>query len=706
MSRGSSRSDGLAPSLFPFLAVLLCTMGALVLILMLSVAGAHTATTQILNDLEEQYLLEEAKIELVKSGLREKLEENRITLEKKRLALQAIERHIDELIDELDRLKKQIELADNANEDGDPPGELLEKQITELEKQLAEATEQLEQKLEDPSGEKPIFAIIPYQGTNGTHRRPIYLECNARGVVIQPEGVVLSPNDLKPPYGPGNPLDAALRTIRSEFPSTTGSVTNNPYPLLVVRPSGIRHYMMARAAMSGWDDQFGYELISEDLELAYPSGPADLKNKIVQALERARQRQAALIAAMPKHYDNDFFGFDSGAESSMFASGPGGGRAGEQISSSDDNFLDGSGQTGGFEPRSGDSFVGGLFSGGNGLRDPGGAHRGTDNANSFGPPDGFNAHSMARKGTETEFGSGLVNANGMSTFEGVDGRGSDSFSQFGGGSAAGENSTGGSFGSGNSAQSGSSQGSFVSGADSGAGKGTSGSSLSSNSAGMNASSSGQPHSGSHESQMTSTGATGASGFAAAGSTGSMQIPVNMVGSPGSPSPSVQTGASNSSGTCDQDCGPGAASANMTLDSNDPVSPSVSANWSRSAAEVARPLAQSRGANWAWERPQRTQTAVVRSIQMRCQLDRWIILPEKGSKASPVVIELQGSPEQRAERLAEAVRNRVDSWGVALAGGHWSPVLQVEVAPDADWRFEQLLRLMDGSGIAVVRKQSQ
>lgn len=80
MSRGSSRSDGLAPSLFPFLAVLLCTMGALVLILMLSVAGAHTATTQILNDLEEQYLLEEAKIELVKSGLREKLEENRITL--------------------------------------------------------------------------------------------------------------------------------------------------------------------------------------------------------------------------------------------------------------------------------------------------------------------------------------------------------------------------------------------------------------------------------------------------------------------------------------------------------------------------------------------------------------------------------------------------------------------------------------------------
>jgi nucleotide-binding universal stress UspA family protein len=143
-----------------------------------------------------------------------------------------------------------------------------------------------------------------------------------------------------------------------------------------------------------------------------------------------------------------------------------------------------------------------------------------------------------------------------------------------------------------------------------------------------------------------------------------------------------------------------------MDNMGPVQPSINANWSKPSAEHARPVAQSRGANWAWERPQRTQTAVVRSIHMRCQLDRWVILPERASKAAPVVIELDGTPEQRAEQLAQAVKKRVESWGVALASGHWSPVLQVEVAPDADWRFEQLRRLMEGSGISVVRKEFQ
>ena len=32
------------------------------------------------------------------------------------------------------------------------------------------------------------YAIVPYDGPNGTHRRPIYIECTAQGVILQPEG--------------------------------------------------------------------------------------------------------------------------------------------------------------------------------------------------------------------------------------------------------------------------------------------------------------------------------------------------------------------------------------------------------------------------------------------------------------------------------------------------------------------------------------
>ena len=41
MSRSKRRGDNTAPALFPFLAVLLCTIGALVLILVITVTNSH-----------------------------------------------------------------------------------------------------------------------------------------------------------------------------------------------------------------------------------------------------------------------------------------------------------------------------------------------------------------------------------------------------------------------------------------------------------------------------------------------------------------------------------------------------------------------------------------------------------------------------------------------------------------------------------------
>jgi hypothetical protein len=127
------------------------------------------------------------------------------------------------------------------------------------------------------------------------------------------------------------------------------------------------------------------------------------------------------------------------------------------------------------------------------------------------------------------------------------------------------------------------------------------------------------------------------------------------------------------------------------------------NFSKSPGETAKPIAQSRGRDWAWRDGNRSQTSVIRAIRLQCFVDRWVLLPDRGSKAAPTIINFDGTLVQRAEKLAQAVTERVDGWGVAVAGGHWAPVLHVDVASDAEWRFQQLQRLMEGSGLDVVRK---
>ena len=51
------------------------------------------------------------------------------------------------------------------------------------------------------SKESRSYAVVPYEGPNGTFRRPIYIECVKDELVLQPEGVRLTADDLRPPIG-------------------------------------------------------------------------------------------------------------------------------------------------------------------------------------------------------------------------------------------------------------------------------------------------------------------------------------------------------------------------------------------------------------------------------------------------------------------------------------------------------------------------
>ena len=165
---------------------------------------------------------------------------------------------------------------------------------------------------------------------------------------------------------------------------------------------------------------------------------------------------------------------------------------------------------------------------------------------------------------------------------------------------------------------------------------------------------------------------------------------------GSPTPSMQAGGQTASSETSAD----------SQNQNSTASPLSYNSQLNRQPETTRPVARARGRNWAWSQGPPTETPVVRSIRVQCLNDRWLVVPDSGSSKTSLTVSFESTPRERAEQLAKIVLERVDSWGIALTGGHWKPVLLVEVAPDAEWRFEQLKQLLDGSGLEIQRRTAE
>ncbi len=296
-------------SLFPFLAVLICTMGALVPLLFTisrqarlqakQAAAAKDEATKA--DAKSEREMAQWRIEQIRVS-RKKTEAD---IETARLELGHLEDHSRRLKSKIAELEKTIgEIDRSGGVDGEKrvatSAELeeLRKQITEAEKQLADAKIRT-------AGKKRSFAVIPYEGPNSTHRRPIYLECREDAVVLQPEGIEFRVRDFEGPMGPSNPLAAALRAEREYLLSRNGfdpRRDGEPYPLLLVRPDGIVAYYAARAAMKSWGPEFGYEFVEADWKLAYQPPDPQLARALNDAVASARVVQERLIAAAPRQY--------------------------------------------------------------------------------------------------------------------------------------------------------------------------------------------------------------------------------------------------------------------------------------------------------------------------------------------------------------------------------------------------------------------
>jgi hypothetical protein len=287
-------------SLFPFLAVLLSTMGILVLFLFVSIRIAARSTA--LDREKSSAAVEEERLEIeaatslatirmtgweeVRARLNERFQSSRI----RQTALLG---QLDELRAEVGGLEQRLTEESSAVAAG-PDGDELEGLQREVE-QLQAAIGMAESQPLEQAGQQPavMYNLVPNQSPGGTLRRPIYVECTGSAVVLQPLGIHLTSADFVAPEMPGNPLDAALNEVRDYWlRNDVAGEAGRPYPLLVVRPDGASAWASARRAMQGWSDEFGYELVNEGMTLNFGPGDPELANRVQTAIDRARQTMA------------------------------------------------------------------------------------------------------------------------------------------------------------------------------------------------------------------------------------------------------------------------------------------------------------------------------------------------------------------------------------------------------------------------------
>ncbi|MEZ6115767.1 MAG: hypothetical protein R3C28_04240 [Pirellulaceae bacterium] len=667
MSRRRRPSEE-AVSLFPFLAVLICTMGALIVLLVVMVQQARAAAvdpTEIARLNEQiQQANEQRQLKVEENQWRiEMLQQSRETtqqqLVEKRLELSHLEDHIRALRQKIQGLEDRA--AALTAEESDFDADQVRKEINRLESELELAKRELDKEKQQYQQQSGKFAIVAYDGPNGTKRRPVYIECMADRVILRPENIVLTGNDFQEPLTNDNPLALALRAKR-EYLARLSSFgdQDEPYPLLIVRPDGTRAYAAARAAMAAWDSEFGYELIPADMPLAFPDEDPHLVDLMRTAVEDGRERRRQLEKLASRYVPRRARATTFRASSSGGFVAQGGG--------------DGSGDEGGFGGSQDSSGFGSARSGAAGAPDVNGVAATGDGSNeAIGAyPYGGNAgqgsggesaaHGYATGSTSADPSDGSIFSRTSPTYDNEYGGGSGDGSGGPGRAEFADSSNVGPYGS--EEWSGPYAGSESNGAKGPTGK---------NSA----------DGGSFENGQTATDSSMSQGDVASG-----QGTANGNQAQGSRATTAgQGGAASAGGSAAADGGAAGGSINYT---------------GMMGAQPAS-LAKSRGSNWGLPNRSQGATGITRPISVILSSDHLYLLPESGSREKVEPYPFQESVQESVDPLVASVWERMRSWGVAGQSMYWKPVLSVDVQPNAESEFAQLVSLLENSGIVVQRK---
>lgn len=317
--RRSARGEAPASSLFPFLAVLLCTMGAMVVLL---VAMAHVSrqrahrqaeaaeqaavAARAAADSPERRAAEArlAEAEAVAERLREIRDEGEERLRQEQARLSDIEDHLRRLRDEREELVVETTELVAVEEEHYDDQKVAEGELLRLNELIGELRDEIEEMKHAAAGRQRSYAVVPMRDAkSGTLRPPIYFECGPDGVVLQPEGIEFDWQDLAAPKH-SSPITVAARAVVRYYEdhpeARAANELGEPYPLILVRPDGVESYYRARTALELGGVDYGYQPIAEDWPVEYGDPNASVAQRVIEAVELARRERVGLARVIPK----------------------------------------------------------------------------------------------------------------------------------------------------------------------------------------------------------------------------------------------------------------------------------------------------------------------------------------------------------------------------------------------------------------------
>lgn len=281
---------------FPFLAVLLCAMGALIVVLLTMDRKARlVARAKAEGVLRKQSEERESAIALARREQEKRYADLRaawqIRQDALRKAVDAEDAKLDtelrevrtRLADASRRLAAELEQLRStrtrlANEktklneaeatlaaaQNQAANEMQRIERTEAARtKLAANLESMERTLKDIEADRQrdtnTYSLIPYHGKRGANQRPVYVECADKGLIFHPDKTRIPHDETK--------------TLRAEVTRRLSASGARPYLMLLVRPNGIESYYRVRASVSDLDVLFGYEMVDADWQFHIPDEP-------------------------------------------------------------------------------------------------------------------------------------------------------------------------------------------------------------------------------------------------------------------------------------------------------------------------------------------------------------------------------------------------------------------------------------------------
>ena len=281
---------------FPFLAVLLCAMGALIVVLLVMDRKARQVARQRAAEkaqaqqtqrnetqaqreadrlereatalaewqrkreqLKARVDAEQSKLEAELQAARQRAVDATRLLSEESARLQAARTKLAQEVQALQQMEKQIADADKAQASALQRLKAAEQarstaatQLQSLERALAEAKRA-------PANPDKTFSLVPYGGKRGANSRPVYAECDRDAVIFHPEKKKIAASQTK--------------ELRAEAVRRLEARGEDAYLMILLRPEGIDAYYALRKTLDDLDVTYGYEMIDPDWQMDLSGEP-------------------------------------------------------------------------------------------------------------------------------------------------------------------------------------------------------------------------------------------------------------------------------------------------------------------------------------------------------------------------------------------------------------------------------------------------